>query len=67
MIAGEGLDKSGNIPVALHRKRGELQTGNPAFGAAVQCGNLVRRERQTHHLVEKFGRFGWQKAQVGDA
>ena len=47
--------------------RRQLQTGNPAFGAGFQRGDVFRREVQTHHLVEKFGGFGGGKTQVGGA
>ena len=67
MIAGESLDESAGIPVVLHRKRGQLQTGNPAFRAVFQRGDLVGRESQAHHLIEEFGRLGWGEAQVRGA
>jgi hypothetical protein len=44
-----------------------LQTGDPTFGAGFQCGNILRREIQSHHLVEELGGFGESKAQVGGA
>ena len=40
VIAGEGLDEPGNIVLTLHRKRGQLQTGNPAFGAGFEHGDF---------------------------
>ena len=67
VVSGECLDESGNVLVALHRECRQLQTGNPAFGAGFQCGDVFRREVQAHHLVEKFGGFGRGKTQVGGA
>ena len=51
----------------LHGKRGQLQAGDPAFGAGFQRGDVFRREAQTHHPVEKFGGLGGGKTQVGGA
>ena len=44
--------------VALQGQRGQLQARNPAFGAVFQGGDVVRREVEAHHLIEKFGGFG---------
>ena len=49
------------------REGGQLQTGDPAFGASFQRGDVFRREVEAHHLVEKFGGFGGREAQVGGA
>ena len=67
VAAGERLDEAGGVLMSLHGKRGQLQAGNPAFGAGFQCGDVFRREVQAHHLVEKFGGFGGGKTQVGGA
>ena len=67
VVSGECLDEPGNILVSLHRQRGQLQAGNPAFGAVFQGGDIFRREVEAHHLVEKFGGFGGGKTQVGGA
>ena len=58
VAAGEGLDEARSVLMPLHGNRGQLQAGNPAFGAGFQCGDVFRREVQAHHLVEKFGGFG---------
>ena len=67
VAAGEGFDEAGGVLMSLHGKRGQLQAGDPAFGAGFQRGDVFRREVQAHHLVEKFGGFGGGKTQVGGA
>ena len=47
--------------------RGQLQTGDPAFGSSFQRGDVLRRKVQTHHLVEKLGGFGGGETQVRGA
>ncbi len=56
-----------NILVVLHRKRRQLQAGDPAFGTVFQRGDVGGREAEAHHLVEKFGSFSGGKAQIGGA
>ena len=48
-----------------HGKRGQLQAGNPAFGAGFQCGDVFGREVEAHHPIEKLGGFGGRKPQIG--
>ena len=67
VVSGECPDEPGNILLALHGERGQLQSGNPAFGARFQRVDILRREAQAHHLIEKCGGFGRGKAQVGGA
>ena len=67
MAAGESLDKTGGVFPALHGECGQLQTGDPAFGAGFQGGDVFHRKVQAHHLVEKLGGFGGGKAQIGGA
>ncbi len=42
VAAGERFDKAGGVLMPLHRNRGQLQAGNPAFGAGFQCGDVFR-------------------------
>ena len=51
----------------MQSQGGQLQAGDPAFGAGFQRGDIFCGEVQSHHLVEKFGGFGGSKAQVGGA
>ena len=72
MAAGERLDEAGGSAGPcwqrpLQGEGGQLQAGNPAFGAAFQCGDVFGREIEAHHLVEEFGGFGGGEAQVGGA
>ena len=45
-------------------KRGQLQAGDPAFGAGFQGEDVFRRQVQPHHLIEELGGFGRGKTQV---
>ena len=47
--------------------RSQLQTGNPAFGAGFQGGDISIGKIQSHYLVEKFSGFGGGKLQVSGA
>ncbi len=67
VAAGERLDEAGGVFMSLQGKRGELQPGNPAFGAPFQGGDVFCREGKCHRLVEKSGGFGGGKPQVGGA
>ena len=42
VAASEGIDETGGIFISLHGNRGQLQAGNPAFGAVFQRGDVVR-------------------------
>ena len=53
--------------IQLYGKRSQLQSGDPAFGAGFQRGNVFCREIQSHHLVEKIGSFDGRETQVGGA
>jgi len=44
-----------------------LQTGNPALGTGFQRSNVLRREVESHDLVEESGGFSGREAQVGRA
>ena len=70
VAAGERVNKAGGIDAAgeaLQRQGGQLQTGDPTFGAGFQGGDLGGRKFQAHRLVEKAGGFGRGEAQIGDA
>src|SRR6266516_2185853 len=67
MSAGEGGEKPGDIGSALQRERGQLQSGNPAFGAALQGGNGLGRQVQPHDRLQKRARFGVCKTEVSSS
>ena len=67
VAAGEGLDEAGGVRSPLHGERRQLQAGDPAFGAGLQGGDVLRREVEAHHPVEELGGFGGGEAQVGRA
>ena len=39
----------------LQRTSGKLQSGDPAFRAGVQCGDIGRGQVQAHYVVEESG------------
>ncbi len=51
----------------LQCQGGQLQTGDPAFGAGFQRGDIICGELQAHRLVKKFGSLGRGEAQLGGA
>ena len=51
VVAGESGDEAGDVVTSLHRQRGQLERGDPAFGPALQRRD-VRAEVQAHDLVE---------------
>ena len=50
IVPGEARDEAGDVASPLHRKRCELQGGDPPFGARLQCGDIARAEIEPHHL-----------------
>ena len=59
--------KPGTSVPPLHRERGQLEPGDPAFGPRLQGRHVARREVQPHHLVEEGGRLLGGETQVGGA
>ena len=51
----------------MQSQGGQLQAGDPAFGAGFQRGDIFRGELQAHRLVKKFSGFGRGETQVGGA
>ncbi|HRE28897.1 MAG TPA: hypothetical protein PK954_19805, partial [Anaerolineales bacterium] len=62
MVAREGLYETRRIIAAVHRERGQLQTGDPAFGAGLQSGHISFGERETHDLRQELRGFGEREA-----
>ena len=51
----------------MQGERGQLQAGDPAFGALLQCGDVLGWKIQAHVPVEELGRLGRGEAEVGRA
>ncbi len=65
IIAGEGLQEPVNVAIVLHRERRKLQSGNPSFGAGVECRDVVGGEGDLHHTLGKVARLFFRKPQIG--
>ena len=67
VVPGELGDESTDVRPTLHRDRGELKRSDPAFGPALQRGDVIRGEVQAGDVVEVGGNFVGGEAQVGGA
>ena len=67
VVPGEAGDEAGDVVAALHRERRQLERGDPPFGAPLQRGDVLRRQGQSHHLVEVRRSLVGREAQVGGA
>src|SRR5215469_246031 len=67
MAAAKGLNPVRAIFLLAQGKRCQLQPGNPALGALLQCQYLCIREREAHRLAEKGAGIFSRKAQIGGA
>ena len=67
VVPREARDEAGDIVAPLHRERRQLESGDPAFGAPLQRGDVPRSEIQPHHLVEVGGGLVRREAQIGGA
>ena len=52
VVPGEPGNEAGDVASALHRERRQLDRGDPPFGPRVQCGDLLGRQVEPHHLIE---------------
>ena len=52
VVTGEAGDEPGDVVTALQREGGELQGGDPSFGADLQCLDLGLGQREAHHPVQ---------------
>ena len=48
VVSTEAGDEAGEVVAPLHRERGQLERGDPAFGAFFQNRYLARPEIQAH-------------------
>ena len=67
VVPGEAGDERGDVLSSLHRERRQLERGDPPFGAPLQRGDILCRQRQSHHLVEVRRGLRGREAQVGGA
>jgi hypothetical protein len=67
VAAGEGGDEAGDVLLLPQREGGQLQTGDPPFGAGLEGDDVVSRETQTHRPVEEVHGLLAREAQVRGA
>jgi len=67
MAAAESGDESSGVVMVLEGVSSELQAGNPAFGADLKAGTVLRGKGKSHDLGEEGGGFLAGEAQVGGA
>src|SRR5689334_22758296 len=67
IIAGKLLHQLGTVGSVLQGQRGELQTGDPAFGSVFERRDVRRRQLEVHHLVQERRCFTSIEAQIGSA
>jgi hypothetical protein len=67
VAAGERRHEPGRIGAATQRQRGQLQPGDPPFGASRQRRQAGRRQLQPGGLPQQGGRLVGGEAQVGGA
>jgi hypothetical protein len=59
-------DEAGDVVPALHRERRQLEGGDPPLRAALQRCDVLRRQRQSHRLVQvRRGILGGEAQVVG--
>ena len=67
MAAAKGFDEGRQVVEPLHGEGRELQPGYPAFGACFQGLHYLRRQGESHHLLQERGGFLRCEAQIGSA
>jgi hypothetical protein len=67
VAAGEGRQEPIRVGVTLERQPGQLQTGDPAFGASRQRRQAGRRQLQPCGIPQQRRRLFLGEAQVGGA
>ena len=64
VIPGEARDKPGDVGLPLHRKRRELQRGDPPFCSPLQRCHVPCSQIQTHRVTEVGGGLVRRKPQI---
>ena len=67
VVAGKGLHEAVHVGAPAHGEGGQLQPGNPAFSACLQCGHIRGGEGEPRGLLQKGGGLCGGEAQVGGA
>jgi hypothetical protein len=65
VVPREPGDEAGDVVSSLHRQRGQLERGDPAFGASLQGCDVARHQAEPGDVVEVDRRFVEDEAQVG--
>ena len=65
VIAGEVRDESLDVVSPLHRQSSQLERGDPAFGPALQGGDIALRQSEGHHPVEIGRGLVRRETQIG--
>jgi hypothetical protein len=64
VVSREPGDEAGDVVSPLHRQRGQLERGDPAFGASLRCRDVARRQIEPGDVVEVGRRLLEGEAQV---
>ncbi len=64
VIFREAGYETSDVVSTPHRERGQLECGNPPFGALLQGGHVPCGQIKAHHLVEVCRSLLWSEPQV---
>jgi hypothetical protein len=64
VVPGEPGDEAGHVVPTPHRQRGQLERGDPAFGASLQGRDVGRSQLESGDVVEVGRRLVEGEAQV---
>ena len=67
IVSREPGDEACHVLALLHGERRELERGDPALGALLECGNVVCQQVQVHRAVEVGGGLLLGEPEVGRA
>ena len=67
VVPREARDEARDVVPTLDRECGELECGDPPFGAPLQSRDVPRGQFETHHIIEIGGGLVRGEAQIGGA
>src|SRR5579859_6682068 len=67
VVTGKAADELRDIVSPLHRERGQLECGDPAFGPRFQNGELACRQVQGHGVIQVSRSLVRREPQIGGA